>query len=147
MDGIALSHAKRVLFAHNDLEQLESKLVKFAEHAPKMIVTEGVYSLDGEVSPLPEIMELAARHDAILMVDDAHGIGMMGEHGGGTLEYFGLQGKADIVMGSFDKALGGMGGFLAASKPVVEYLRVAARPYMFSSAVTGRMGAAMGRSM
>jgi len=147
MDGIALSHAKRVLFKHNDVAHLEAQLIKFADHCPKMIVTEGVFSLDGDVSPLAEIAELAHKYGAILMVDDAHGIGLMGEHGGGTLEHLGLQGKADIVMGSFDKALGGMGGFLAASKPVVEYLRVAARPYMFSSTVPEVMAAAMITSM
>ena len=147
MDGIALSHAKRVLFAHNDLRQLEAKLVKFAEFTPKLIVTEGVFSLDGEVSPLAELVELARKHDAILMVDDAHGIGMMGHRGGGTLDHLGLQGKADIVMGSFDKALGGMGGFIGSSESVVDYLRVSARPYMFSSAVPEVMAAGMIRSI
>lgn len=147
MDGIALSHAKRVLFSHNDLQELEEKLIKFAEYSPKMIVTEGVFSLDGEVAPLKELIELAHKYDAILMVDDAHGVGMMGEHGGGTLDYLGLQGKADIVMGSFDKALGGMGGFIASSKPIVEYMRVSARPYMFSSAVPESTAAGMIKSM
>ena len=147
MDGIALSHAKRVLFAHNDLRQLEEKLVKFAEFTPKLIVTEGVFSLDGEVSPLAELVELAHAHGAILMVDDAHGLGMMGHRGGGALDHLGLQGKADIVMGSFDKALGGMGGFIASSDAVVDYLRVSARPYMFSSAVPEVMAAGMIESM
>ena len=147
MDGIALSHAKRVLFAHNDLRQLEEKLVKFAEFTPKLIVTEGVFSLDGEISPLAELVELAHAHGAVLMVDDAHGLGMMGHRGGGALDHLGLQGKADIVMGSFDKALGGMGGFIASSEAVVDYLRVSARPYMFSSAVPEVMAAGMIESM
>ena len=147
LDGIDLSHAKRFLFAHNDVDDLARKLERAKGRHPKMIVTEGVFSLDGEVTPLPEIVAIAERYDAILMIDDAHGIGVMGARGGGTLQHFGLQGRADIVMGSFDKALGGMGGFLAGRKEIVRYLRVAARPYMFSSAVPAVMAGAMIRAI
>ncbi len=146
-DGIALCHAKRFLYAHNDLEDLERKLEQARDHHPRMIVTEGVFSVDGEVSPLPEIVEVAERHDAILMIDDAHGVGVMGERGGGTLEHFGLQGRADLVMGSFDKALGGMGGFLAGRRDLIKYLRMSSRPYMSSSAVPAVMAGAMIRSI
>lgn len=146
-DGIALSHARRYLYAHNDLEDLERKLEQARDHHPRMIVTEGVFSVDGEVSPLKQIVEIADRHDAILMIDDAHGIGVMGERGGGTLEHLGLQGRADLVMGSFDKALGGMGGFLAGRRDVIKYLRMSSRPYMSSSSVPAVMAGAMIRSI
>lgn len=134
-DGIAVSHAKKIEFAHNDLDDLSAKLKKYSELQPKLIVTEGVWSLDGELSPLPEIADLASEYSAILMVDDAHGVGMMGSRGGGTVQHYGLEDRVDIIMGSMDKALGGMGGFLAGKKKVIDYLRVAARPYMFSSSM------------
>jgi len=146
-DGMALSHAKRFLYAHNDLDDLVRKLERAADHSPRMIVTEGVYSVDGEVTPLPQIVEIARRFDAILMVDDAHGVGVLGPHGGGTLEHFGMEGQADLVMGSFDKALGGMGGWLAGRKEVVKYLRMSSHPYMTSSAVPAVMAGAMIRSI
>jgi len=142
-DGIALSTAKRVLFRHNDMADLRAKLAKYADSTPKMIVTEGVWSLDGELSPLPEVADLAEQHGAILMVDDAHGVGWLGATGGGTVEHYGLQDRVDIIMGSFDKALGGMGGFLAGKRKIIEYLRVSARPYMFSSSVQGITAGAM----
>ncbi len=146
-DGIALSHARRYLYAHNDIDDLVRKLEQARDHHPRMIVTEGVFSVDGEVSPLPEIVAVAERYDAILMIDDAHGIGVMGERGGGTLEHFGLQGRADLVMGSFDKALGGMGGFLAGRRDVITYLRMSSRPYMSSSALPGVLAGAMIRAI
>jgi 7-keto-8-aminopelargonate synthetase-like enzyme len=146
-DGMALSHAKRFLYAHNDLGDLVRTLERAADHRPRMIVTEGVYSVDGEVTPLPEIVAIARRHEAVLMVDDAHGVGVLGERGGGTLEHLGLQGQADLVMGSFDKALGGMGGFLAGRGELVRYLRMSSHPYMTSSAMPAVMAGAMIRSI
>lgn len=142
-DGIALSTAKRVLFRHNDMDDLDAKLTKYADATPKMIVTEGVWSLDGELSPLPEVANLAERYGAILMVDDAHGVGWLGATGGGSVQHYGLEDRVDITMGSFDKALGGMGGFLAGRKKIIDYLRVSARPYMFSSSVQGITAGAM----
>lgn len=146
-DGIDLTRAKRFFFKHNDLADLEARLDQAGDAYPKLIVTEGVYSLDGEVTPLPQIVEIAERRGALLMVDDAHGVGVMGPKGGGTLEHFGLQGRADIVMGSFDKALGGMGGYLAGSKELVRYFRVGCKAYLFSSAMPAVMGGAMLRSI
>ena len=142
-DGIALSGAKRILLRHNDMADLEAKLLKYADSSPKMIVTEGVWSLDGELSPLPHVAALAETYGAILMVDDAHGIGWLGDTGGGTVQHFGLNDSVDIIMGSFDKALGGMGGFLAGKKKIIDYLRVSARPYMFSSSMQGITAGAM----
>jgi 8-amino-7-oxononanoate synthase len=146
-DGMALSHAKRFLYAHNDLGDLVRRLEQAKDHRPRMIVTEGVFSADGEVTPLREIVEVAERHDAILMIDDAHGVGVMGERGGGTLEHLGLQGRADLVMGSFDKALGGMGGYLAGRRPIIQFLRMSSRPYMSSSSMPAVMAGAMIRSV
>lgn len=141
-DGLRLSDARRVLYRHDDLADLEARLARHEGKGPKMIVTEGVWSVEGRLSPLPEVVALAERHGAILMIDDAHGVGVLGERGGGTLQHFGLAGRADLVMGSFDKALGGMGGFLAGRREVIRWLRMAARAYVFSSAVPAVMAAA-----
>jgi 8-amino-7-oxononanoate synthase len=141
-DGLRLSDAQRVLYRHDDLADLEAKLAQHDGKGPRMIVTEGVWSVEGRLSPLPEVVAIAERYGAILMIDDAHGIGVLGDEGGGTLQHFGLAGRADLVMGSFDKALGGMGGFLAGRKDVIRWLRMAARAYVFSSAVPAIMAAA-----
>jgi len=137
VDGCRLSYAEKVIFRHNDLSDLEKKLKRSSLRRHKMIVTEGVFSPWGEFAPLPEILELAKKYNAVFMVDDAHGVGAVGKTGGGAVEHFGLRGQVDIVMGSFDKALGGMGGFLASGKKLAEHLRVAARPNILSSAVSG----------
>lgn len=137
VDGCRLSYAQKVPFKHNDVNDLSKKLKMFSARNPKMIVTEGVFTPDGELSPLPEIVALAEQYRAILMVDDAHGVGVLGHQGGGTVEHFGLHNGVDIIMGSFDKALGGVGGFLAGKREIIEYLRIVARPYVFSSAVPG----------
>lgn len=137
VDGCRLSYAKKVIFQHNDIQDLQKKISRVSRKCHKMIVTEGVFSPEGELSPLPEIVKIAREYNAILMLDDAHGVGVLGERGGGTVQYFGLQGQVDVIMGSFDKALGGMGGFLAGDKNLIEYLRIVSRPYIFSSAISG----------
>jgi 8-amino-7-oxononanoate synthase len=142
MDGLDLCSAKRVLYEHEDLEDLDRKLSQARGDGPRMIVTEGVWSVEGRVSRLPEVVALAEKHGAILMIDDAHGIGVLGDKGGGTLQHFHLEGRVDLVMGSFDKALGGMGGFLAGRHDVIRWLRGTARAYMFSSPVPGVMAGA-----
>jgi 8-amino-7-oxononanoate synthase/6-carboxyhexanoate--CoA ligase len=139
VDGCRLSSAKKVIFKHNDVEDLENKLKKYALSAHKLIVTEGVFSLDGHLGKLKEISKLAKKYNCILMVDDAHGVGVLGESGGGAPEVLGVTKDIDILMGSFDKTIGCMGGYLAGDKKIIEYLRVAARPYMFSSAVPAAM--------
>lgn len=143
VDGCRISDAKKVIFQHNNLTDLEQKISRVPLRHHKMIVTEGAYSLEGEITALPRFVDIAKKYNAILMVDDAHGVGVLGERGGGAVERFSLQGQVDIIMGSFDKALGGMGGFLAGNKKLMEYLRIAARPYIFSSAVPGVMAGAM----
>jgi len=135
VDGCKLSYAKKIIFRHIDMKDLETKISTVPNNTPKMITIEGVFSVEGDLVPLPEVINIAKKYNAILMIDDAHGVGVMGEKGGGTAQHFGLESKIDIIMGSFDKALGGMGGFLAGSKEIVEYLRIASRSYMLSSAV------------
>jgi glycine C-acetyltransferase len=142
-DGIELSSAARVVFRHNDVDDLERRLAEPDPGGPRVVVVEGVYTLTGEVAPLAEIAAVCHRHNALLYVDDAHGIGVLGGRGGGTLQHLGLEGKADVVMGSFDKALGGMGGFLAGRKDLIRFLRISARAYIFSSALPAVMANAM----
>lgn len=147
VDGCQLSSAKKVIFKHNDVKDLRNKISKSSKRAHKMIVTEGVFSPEGELAPLREIIDIANEFGAILMVDDAHGVGVMGKNGGGTVQHLGLQNKVDIIMGSFDKALGGMGGFLAGNKKLIEYLRIVARPYLFSSSIPGVLAGGMIQSI
>jgi 8-amino-7-oxononanoate synthase len=142
-DGLEMCGARRSIYAHDDLADLERKLEQADGGGPTMIVTEGVWSVEGRVSPLPGVVALAERHRAILMVDDAHGLGVLGERGGGTVQHFGLEGRIDVVMGCFDKAMGAMGGFLAGSRDVIRWLRMAARAYIFSSAVPAIMASAV----
>lgn len=143
VDGCQLSSAKKIVFKHNDVQDLRDKLSKAPNKSHKMIVTEGVFSPEGGLGALNEIVDLANEFQAVLMVDDAHGIAVMGEKGGGTVQHLGLQNKVDIIMGSFDKALGGMGGFLAGRKELIGYLKTVCRPYIFSSAVSGVMAGGM----
>jgi 8-amino-7-oxononanoate synthase len=146
-DGVELTSATRVVFRHNDVADLDRRLSAANPNGPRVVVVEGVYSLDGEVAPLAEMAEVCNRHGAIFYVDDAHGIGVLGQRGGGTLQHLGMEGQADVVMGSFDKALGGMGGFLAGRRELIRYFRIAARAYMFSSALPAAMAGGMLRSL
>lgn len=139
VDGCKQTRAKKIIFQHNDIGDLEKKIRKVSKKTHKMIITEGVFTLEGEIAPLSDMVLIAKKYNAILMVDDAHGLGILGEHGGGTVEHLGLQKEVDIIMGSYDKALGGMGGFLAAQKEMIDYFRIAARSYILSSSVPAVM--------
>ena len=134
--GCRLSTAERLTFKHNDMKDLERVLASLSKERRKLIVTEGSFSLEGVLSPLPKIVQLAEKYNAMTLIDDAHGVGVLGENGGGTAEYYGLQDKIDVIMGSCSKALGGMGGFVAADKRLIEYFKVASRSYMYSSPVS-----------
>jgi len=137
IDGCRLTKAKRFIYPHADARGLKELLEKEAKSAKKkLIVTDGVFSMDGDLAPLPEIVELAEEYGAILMVDDAHGEGVLGSHGRGIADHFGLQGRVDIEMGTMSKAFGVVGGYIAGRKELAEYLRQRARPILFSSAVT-----------
>lgn len=137
IDGCRLTKAKRFIYPHADARGLKEILEREAKSAKKkLIITDGVFSMDGDLAPLPEIVELAEEYEAILMVDDAHGEGVLGSHGRGIADHFGLQGRVDIEMGTMSKAFGVVGGYIAGRKELAEYLRQRARPILFSSAVT-----------
>ncbi len=136
IDACRLTKAKTVRFSHCDASSLDEKLREFATARRKMVITDGVFSMDGDIAPLPELVEVAARHDAMVMVDDAHGEGVMGEAGRGIVDHFGLHGKVDIEIGTMSKAFGVVGGYVSGKKKIVDYLRQRARPFLFSSAAT-----------
>jgi glycine C-acetyltransferase len=137
IDGCRLSRAKIVRYNHTDPEDLRKKIeTEGGDAQRKMIITDGVFSMDGDIAPLPEIVEIAEEFDAILMVDDAHGEGVLGEGGRGIVDHFGLHGRVDIEVGTLSKAFGVVGGYVAGRRDLIEYLRQKARPFLFSSAVT-----------
>ncbi|WP_214415799.1 glycine C-acetyltransferase [Sphaerisporangium fuscum] len=136
IDGIRLTRARRHVFAHADLDDLERRLAECADARHRLIVTDGVFSMDGDVVALPRLSELAQRHDAALVVDDSHATGVLGATGAGTAEHFGLKGRVDVLTGTLGKALGGGGGgFVAGAHEVVETLRQVSRPYIFTNAM------------
>ena len=141
-DGTRLSYAEVVRYNHNDMEDLEKKLAKADPNKGKLILTDGVFSMSGDIANLPEIVRLAKQYGSRVMVDDAHGLGMMGEHGRGTAEHFGLEKEVDIIMGTFSKSLASLGGYVAAEKDVVDYIRHNSRPYIFSAAIPAANAAA-----
>ncbi len=135
-DGCRLSFGKMLRFRHADMEDLEAKLRSVPEDAGCLIVTDGVFSMGGDIAKLPEICRLARQYGARVMVDDAHGLGVIGEGGRGTASYFGLEDEVDIYMGTFSKSLASLGGYMAASARVVDYVRHASRPFIFSASIT-----------
>jgi 8-amino-7-oxononanoate synthase len=135
VDGCRLSYAEIVKYKHGDINDLEDKIKKYKEFR-KMIVTDGVFSMDGDIAPVPDIVKLAKKYKAIVMVDDAHGSGVLGKNGKGVIDYFNLNpGDVQVVMGTFTKAFGGIGGFIAGSKELIRYLRVSARTYIFTAPI------------
>ena len=135
-DAIRLSYATMLRYRHSDMADLEEKLKSVPEDAGILIVTDGVFSMSGEICKLPEIVALAKKYGARVMVDDAHGLGVLGEHGRGTAEHFGLEDEVDIIMGTFSKSLASLGGYMAASERVVEYVKHTSRPFIFSASIT-----------
>ena len=134
VDACRLSKAGRFIYKHKDMQELEN-ILKQNKSKRKLIVTDGVFSMDGDIAPLPRIVELANKYKAMVMVDDAHATGLLGENGRGTLEHFHLEGKVDIVIGTLSKAFGGVGGFVAGSADLIRFLKVKARQFIFSSAL------------
>lgn len=135
IDGCKSTNTK--FFRHNDMDSLEKVLVKVKDkYRTKLIVVDGVYSMDGDIAPLYRIVELAKTYGAYVMVDEAHATGVIGETGRGTPQHHNIEGKVDIVAGTLSKALGGVGGFIAASSELIELLRFYSRPYIFSTAMT-----------
>ncbi|MEW6609268.1 MAG: 8-amino-7-oxononanoate synthase [bacterium] len=135
IDGCRLSEAILRIYPHKDMNSLEKILKKTQSARLRLIITDGVFSMDGDIAPLPEILGLAQKYKALVMVDDAHGTGVMGKEGRGTIEYFGLEGKIDISMGTLSKALGSLGGFIAGSTALIEYLKNKARSFIYSTAL------------
>ncbi|MEK7449230.1 MAG: glycine C-acetyltransferase [Planctomycetota bacterium] len=134
IDGVRLTKAKRAIYKHCDMTDL-ARVLEEVKSAPRiMIITDGVFSMDGDIAPLDKIYELAKKYGAITMVDDAHGEGVLGKNGRGTVDHFNLHGKWDIDMGTLSKALGCLGGYIAGSKNLTEYLIHQARPFLFSTA-------------
>ena len=133
MDATLLSQSNIVPFMHNNMKDLEKNLNKYKGN--KLIVTDGVFSMDGDIANLPEIYNLSQKYDAGIFVDDAHGFGVLGNTGAGTIEHFGLQGKIDITMGTLNKAFACLGGFIVAKKPIINYLRWTSRPFIFSGSI------------
>ena len=134
IDGIRLSKARRYRYRNRDMADLEAQLVEASDARRRVIVTDGVFSMDGYIAPLREICDLADRYDAMVFVDDSHAVGFVGEHGRGTPEYCSVEGRVDITTGTFGKALGGAsGGYVSARQEIVDLLRQRARPYLFSN--------------
>lgn len=147
IDGSRLSWSTVYKFKHNDMDALEKKLKACEPDAPKMIVVDGVYSMLGDLCPLPQICELAKKYNASVMVDDAHGLGVFGKNGSGTADYFGLTDKVDLIMGTFSKSFGSLGGFIAGSEPVINYLKHNARSLIFSASMTPAAVAAASKAL
>ncbi len=134
IDGCRLSRAKIHVFRHRDVAGAAEKLASL-DGAPghKLLVTDGVFSMDGDIGPLPELVALAERHGAIMMVDDAHASGVLGRCGRGTVDHFGLHGRVDVQVGTLSKAVGVLGGYVCGSRDLIEFLHLRARPFLFST--------------
>jgi 8-amino-7-oxononanoate synthase len=136
IDACRLSFATVHKYKHNDMTDLERILASLNPEAGKLIVVDGVFSMEGDIVDLPGIVPLARKYGAGIVVDDAHGIGVLGAHGRGTAEHFGLESEADLVMGTFSKTFASIGGFVVGAKPVISYIKHHARPLIFSAAAT-----------
>ncbi len=136
IDGVRLTKAQRLRYKHSDMKDLEEKLKEARNARFRIISTDGVFSMDGDMAKLPEIVELAEKYDALVMVDDSHAAGFIGDNGRGTPEYWGVQDKVDILSGTLGKAFGGaMGGYTTGRKEIIEMLRQRSRPYLFSNSL------------
>ena len=133
IDGCRLSQATKQIYRHCDIEHLESLLAQSTKFRRRLIVTDGVFSMDGDIAPLPEICTLAEQYDATVMVDDAHSFGILGKTGGGTIEHFGLENRGVIQMGTLSKAIGGLGGYVAGSAVLIDFLINRARSFIFTT--------------
>jgi 8-amino-7-oxononanoate synthase len=133
IDGCRLSKATRQIYRHCDVAHLKELLANSAQFKRRLIITDGVFSMDGDIAPLPEICELADEYDAMVMVDDAHAFGVLGEHGGGTVDHFRLQNRGIIQLGTLSKAVGAVGGYVAGSRTLIDALINNARSFMFAT--------------
>ena len=138
IDGCRLSKAEVIRYKHLDTKDLEKKIsdIQLKADSRKLIITDGVFSMDGDIAPLPELVKIADKYNAIIMVDDAHGEGVLGKNGRGIVDHFNLHGKVDIEIGTMSKAFGVVGGFAAGKKVIIDWLCQRSRPFLFSSAMT-----------
>ncbi|WP_080904781.1 pyridoxal phosphate-dependent aminotransferase family protein [Parabacteroides sp. Marseille-P3160] len=136
IEGHRLSYSTKLKFKHNDMESLERQLQKCAPDKVKLIVIDGVFSMEGDIANLPEIVALSKKYNASIMVDEAHGIGVLGRQGRGTCDHFRVTDDVDLIMGTFSKSLASIGGFIASDEPVINYLRHNSRSYIFSASNT-----------
>jgi 8-amino-7-oxononanoate synthase len=135
IDGCRLSFAKMIKFEHNDMDDLEKKIRNIPESAGILIIVDGIFSMEGDICNLPDIVTIARKYGARLMVDDAHSLGVLGEKGKGTAEHFGLEKDVDIIMGTFSKSLASLGGYMATSEVVNHFVRHFSRPFIFSASI------------
>ena len=147
IEGIRLSFAKSFKVRHNDMASLERRLAQCAPNTVKLIIVDGVFSMEGDVCNLPEIVKLAERYNATVMVDEAHGFGVLGQNGRGVCNHYGLTDKVDLIMGTFSKSFASLGGFIAGDKILINYLRHHARSYIFSASCTPASTAAAGAAL
>ena len=147
IDGSRLSFSKVFKFPHNDMKGLERKLRLVPRRAPKLVVVDGVYSMEGDLAPLPEITALCEKYNAAVMVDDAHGLGVVGNCGRGTADHFGLTDKTDLIMGTFSKSFGSLGGFIAGDHAVLNYLKHNSRSLIFSASMPPANVAAVSKAI
>ena len=147
IEGIRLSFSTKLKYKHNDMESLEKQLQKCEPDKIKLIVTDGVFSMEGDIANLPEIIRLAKKYNANVMVDEAHSIGVFGKNGRGTCDHFGVANDVDLIMGTFSKSFASLGGFIAADKDTINYLRHHARTYIFSASCTPASIAAANASL
>ena len=137
IDGCRMSYAKRIKYRHNNMSDLNAKLEKFSHHhqANKLIITDGIFSMDGDITQLDGITWLAKKHNALVMVDCAHSIGVIGDHGAGTASHFNISDEVDLIGGTFSKSLASVGGFVAGDKAIIEHLQHSSRSYIFSASL------------
>lgn len=147
IEGRRLSFSNYLKYKHNDMESLEAQLKKCEPDKVKMIVTDGVFSMEGDVANLPEIVRLAKQYNATVMVDEAHGIGVFGRQGRGTCDHFGVTEDVDLIMGTFSKSLASLGGFIATDKTITNYLRHHSRSYIFTASITPASTAAVNAAL
>jgi 8-amino-7-oxononanoate synthase len=143
IEGSRLSFSKVLKFAHNDMDALESKLKLCHHDRIKMIVVDGIFSMEGDIVKLPELVQLAQKYGASIMVDDAHSLGVLGKNGSGTASHFGLTDKVDLIMGTFSKSFASLGGFIAADKEVINFIKHNSRTLIFSASMTPSSAAAV----
>lgn len=141
IDGIRLTKASRKIYAHKDMEQLEAALKESGGFKKRLVVTDGVFSMDGDIAPLPRIVELCEKYDAFVYVDDAHASGVLGKNGKGSTDHFGLHGRVHIQVGTLSKAVGAVGGYVACDQVLKDYLIHKARPFLFSTSQTPAVAA------